>query len=190
MVLIKAIIYFVVLYIILLIVTPHGYYTYLPSFIPTYPNNMSDLEAVVESRRNITPELMQFHKRTDKSVIFGFYDYFQSQGINVSLKELQDISNAPNVIMTIYLLKLIHNRRRPYQYVPGLNLVSHTAATPSYPAGHAYQAFELAKHFGNKYPDHKERLVKLAEKCDYVRVAAGLHYPTDGKYSRWLVGDI
>lgn len=179
-----------ILYIILIIVTPRGYYYYLPSFIPTYPANENDLQDVIIARRNITPELIQFHKRTDKSVIFGFYDYFQSQGMKVSLKELQDISNSPDIVTKIYFLKFIHNRKRPYQYVSGINLESHTAATASYPAGHAYQAFELAKHFGNKYPEHRERLVKLAEKCDYVRVAAGLHYPTDGQYSRWLVGDI
>jgi len=180
--------YIITIYILLLLITPEGYYKYVPSFIPTYPDNLTELKEVIQARKSITPELIKFHKLTDPSVIFGFYEYTNSNNLPYTLKDLQDIITSYKVVIPIYALKLLHNRKRSYQYVPGLNLESTTAYTPSYPAGHAYQAYVLAKEIGQKYPKHYESLVKLAEKCDYVRVAAGLHYPSDGKYSRWLVG--
>jgi len=180
-------IYIVLLYILLLVITPSGYYHGVPSWIPTYPNNQEELTKVIEARKGISQDLIQFHKRTDPSVIFAFYDFFKEKGINYSLKRLQDYAIAWNVVIPVHFLKFIHNRKRAYQYIPGLNLPTRTGYTPSYPAGHAYQAYTLAKILGKEYPQYKTELVKLAEKCDYVRVAAGLHYPSDGQYSRWLV---
>jgi hypothetical protein len=176
------------LYLLLLLITPGGYYTFVPSWIPSYPNNLQEIPYVIQARKNITPDLIQFHKRTDPSVIFGFYDFLKERGINYSLKTLQDYVISWNVIIPIYFLKYLHNRKRVYQYLPGINLETDTAYTPSYPAGHAYQAYTLAKILGKEYPEYKNDFIKLAEKCDYVRVAAGLHYPSDGHYSRSLVG--
>jgi hypothetical protein len=180
----------VFLYIILLFITPRGYYWYMPSWVPVYPKNEDEIPIVVRARNTITPELIAFHKRTDPSVIFAFSDFLQERGIEYPLKKLQDHIISWNVVLPVYFLKWIHNRKRVYQYMPGINLTSHTAATPAYPAGHAYQAYTLAKILSKEYPQYRSEFIKLAEKCDYVRVAAGLHYPSDGEYSRWLVGTI
>lgn len=182
------IIYIVLLYILLLIITPSGYYYGVPSWIPTYPNNQEELTKVIEARKGISQELVRFHKRTDPSVSFAFYDFFKQRNINYPLQKLQNYIIMWDVIIPIHVLKFIHNRKRPYQYIPGINLPTKTAYTPSYPAGHAYQAYTLAKILGREYPQYRSELIKLAEKCDYVRTKAGLHYPSDGEYSRWLVG--
>lgn len=181
-------IYIVLLYILLLVITPTGYYYGVPSWVPTYPNNKEELTKVVEARKGISQELVRFHKRTDPSVIFAFYDFFKEKGIHYSLQKIQDYILSWNVIIPIHILKFIHNRKRSYQYIPDINLPTDTGYTPSYPSGHAYQAYTLAKILGKEYPQYQIELIKLAEKCDYVRVAAGLHYPSDGQYSRWLVG--
>ena len=175
-------------YLLLLFITPEGYYTFIPSWVPTYPNNLHEIPYVIHARKNITPELIRFHKRTDPSVIFAFYDFLKERGIHYSLEKLQRHITAWNVILPIYFLKFLHNRKRVYQYLPGINLKSDTANTPAYPAGHAYQAYTLAKILGKEYPEYTDDFIKLAEKCDYVRVASGLHYPSDGQYSRSLVG--
>lgn len=169
-------------------ITPNGYYYGVPSWVPTYPNNQEELTEVMEARKSITPDLIRFHERTDPSVALAFYDFFGEKNINYSLNKLQDYITSWSVIIPIHFLKFVHNRKRSYQYIPGINLPTKTAFTPSYPAGHAYQAYTLAKILGKEYPRYETELIKLAEKCDYVRVAAGLHYPSDGIYSRWLVG--
>jgi len=45
----------------------------------------------------------------------------------------------------------------------------------------------LAKKYAKEYPELKEKLCSIAEKCDTSRVAAGIHYPSDGQFSRYLV---
>lgn len=182
------IIYVCVIYILLLFITPQGYYNVMPSWVPIYPNNIHDLKNVIRERNKLTPELVRFHKRTDPSVSYAFYDYLKSKGIHYPIHKLQTYITTLPTLVIIYGLKWLHNRKRPYQYDRKLKLESTTANTPSYPAGHTYQAFILAKILTKEYPQYSQELFKLAEKCNYVRIAAGLHYPSDGKYSKWLLG--
>jgi len=62
-----------------------------------------------------------------------------------------------------------------------------TVQTPAYPAGHAYQAYLVAKKLSLKYPRKKRLFYNIALRCDICRVKAGLHYPSDGIFSRKLV---
>ena len=76
----------------------------------------------------------------------------------------------------------------PKQILPDLDvLTSTTAHTPAYPAGHAFQAYYLAHTLGKKYPDLQDKLNEIAEQCDSTRVKAGLHYPSDGEFSKHLI---
>ena len=59
--------------------------------------------------------------------------------------------------------------------------------TPAYPAGHSYQAYLLSKYLSKKYPNKRELFRKIALRCDDCRVKAGLHYPSDGEFSRYIV---
>ena len=45
-------------------------------------------------------------------------------------------------------------------------LYSESGLTPSYPAGHAFQAHYLAHILTKRYPDKKDLLYSIAEKCD------------------------
>jgi hypothetical protein len=163
---------------------PKGYYNLYPSLIPTYPPNHIELQEVWKARTelNQNAELKQLFYRTDPSVVYAFYDEF-----NISLEKLINITSSVSVISLIYLLKYIHNRRRPSQLDSRIALDSKTADTPSYPSGHAYQAYLIARELSKERPELKEKLMKVADKCAYARVAAGLHYPSDSEYSKWLV---
>jgi hypothetical protein len=66
-------------------------------------------------------------------------------------------------------------------------LKSVSANTPAYPAGHAFQAYYLAKKLGKSYPELQPQLDAIAERCNSVRIKAGLHYPSDGQFSKQLV---
>ena len=89
--------------------------------------------------------------------------------------------------MIILFFKYLINRRRPYQIDENLNPLSTlTSQTPAYPAGHAYQAILLASRLSEKYPDKKDLFNKIALDCDKCRVRAGIHYVSDGEFSRTL----
>lgn len=154
-----------------------GYISYYPS-IPVYPNNNTDLKIMKKEIKKRTQEDIDFFFKTNDSVAFAFLPY-----VNENEDDLRKIVMSQNNI--IYFFKYLINRRRPYQIDENLNPLSTTTSqTPAYPAGHAYQALLLAKYLSKKYPEKKELFNKLAIKCDECRVKAGIHYKSDGEFSR------
>ena len=87
----------------------------------------------------------------------------------------------------ILAIKNLVNRARPYQISDEVDVLhSISANTSAFPAGHAAQAYILANYLIKIYPEQKNAIEKLADKCDECRVKAGLHYPSDGYYSKIL----
>jgi hypothetical protein len=133
---------------------------------------------VLKAAQARTPEDEAFHRLTDRSVADGFVQILG--GLGHSVQELDEIIAAD--VPDIMRAKLRHNRPRPWQISPGvlkLRLDSTMGFTPAYPAGHAWQARTLARHFKGLYPVLGEELDEMARRCKEVRVKAGLHYPSD-----------
>ena len=106
--------------------------------------------------------------------------------VNESLEELHAIEKGQDY--TIFFFKYIINRARPQQVDKSIQPINtDTAKTPAYPAGHAYQAYHLAKKLSERYPEKKNLFEKIAQECDITRIKAGLHYPSDGKFAKQLV---
>ena len=172
--------YLLIIIILIAFYIPKKYYYFLPT-IPLYPNNYSEADEVLKitNQRNESDEY--FFKLTDPSVVYAFKPY-----VKETKYELSKIALSINNI--IFFLKYLFNRARPKQINSKINLlVSKTAATPAFPAGHAMQAYYLAKILTKKYPQKKNLFNRLAKRCDEVRVKAGIHYPSDGKFSKFLV---
>ena len=176
----KKIIYIITIYIICIHILPAGYIRILPS-IPIYPDNMKEAIEVKEFIKNRTKKDIKFFHLTNKSVVYAFLPY-----VNISYKALEKIELS--VVPTILFYKYLINRARPDQIDKTIiALDKSTARTPAYPAGHAYQAYFIAKILSKKYPEKREILNKIALDCDLTRVKAGLHYPSDGRFARELV---
>lgn len=156
-----------------------GYNSYLPS-IPIYPNNEKDLVLLKKEINNRNHEDINLFLKTNISVIPAFKPY-----VSESHEELEKLATSQNLIILFF--KYLINRRRPYQIDENLNPSSTlTSQTPTYPAGHTYQAILLASRLSEKYPDKKELFNKIALDCDKCRVRAGIHYVSDGIFSRRL----
>jgi hypothetical protein len=169
------------IYIILLIIQDK-YNFYYPS-LPVYPNNREELELVKEMIQKRTDEDVRLFLKTDISVCYLFLDHTTE-----TISELRFITNSNKILFLVKSFKNIINRARPYQIDRSIDdLKSMTSHTPAYPAGHAFQAYYLAKVLSLKYPEKKEQWDYLAKQCDLVRVKAGLHYPSDGEFSKKLV---
>ena len=96
-------------------------------------------------------------------------------------------------------LKYKFNRPRPFQLGPVLGIdvtkyQSSTAKTPAFPSGHTTQSVLVACVLSEKYPELKEKLMKVADKVSLSRVVGGHHYPSDIKYGellgKWLSGQL
>ena len=157
-----------------------GYISVFPHAALFYPDSVEESAYVGEGR---TDELDKIFRLTDKSLAPGFSDI-----LSETPDEINSVANRVTPMVTI--LKVFINRPRPYQVskrVKANKLDSITAHTPAFPSGHSAQAYIIAKHYSEEYPDKKEELYKRAETIGNARISAGLHYPSDHEMSRIIV---
>jgi len=172
----------ILIYMVILILSPKRYLSILPT-IPIYPNNYEESLIVQEISENRTMSDILFFKKTDEKVSPAFEPY-----VNETIEELDKIFLDFTIHYSILFYKYTINRARPYQINPKIKILkSETGNTPSFPAGHAMQAYYLAKYLSEKYPSKRTLLFTIAKKCDECRIKAGIHYPSDGHYSRYLL---
>jgi hypothetical protein len=88
-------------------------------------------------------------------------------------------------------LKYKYNRPRPYQLaefygldVSKFNLES--MKTPSYPSGHATQGYLMGEFYSERYPEHREEFMEVAEDVAESRIKAKAHFPSDKKFGKEL----
>ena len=167
------------------------YYDFYPT-IEIYPDNNKELDIVkkfVDKRHNNTifgkNIFAQFFRKTDRSIAYAFLPY-----VTESLEYLNNMID--HTFLEIYLLKIFFNRIRPFQLDRYLNSLGKCNLQslnnlPSYPSGHAYQAYFLSKQLTKKYPNKKKLFDFIAYKCDLIRVYGGVNYPSDGKLAKSLV---
>jgi len=170
----------IIIFIVTIAYNSNRYYEYLPT-IPLYPNNYEEVKEVEDYINKRDSEMYQFIKLTDKSCIYAFKDL-----VNEDFNSLNNISSKINNY--IFFFKYLFNRERPFDTNPNLNKYpSTTAYSPSFPSGHAMQGQYLAKVLAKKYPEKKELLYEIGNKCGMARVYAGLHFPSDVKFGHFLV---
>ena len=171
-----------IVYCIILLITPKKYKWYLPT-IPIYKNNNEEIIEVEKMILSRTEKDIEFFKKTDESISYAFAEL-----VPETLKELNFLITGQHILLIVKFFKYIINRPRPHQINTLLNVLpSNTADTPAFPAGHAFQAYYLAKILGKKYPHIKSELDNIAYECDLTRIKAGIHYPSDGEFSKKIV---
>ena len=156
------------------------YYQFYPT-INVYPNNFNEVKIVEKYVKQKNQIMNDFIKLTDKSVSYAFQD--------VVIESREQLSKMEGEIVPfITFFKNLFNRARPKQINENLNVFESVSAnTPAFPSGHTCQAYYLAKKLSIKYPEKREMLFELAEKCGQARIYAGLHYPCDHEFSKFLV---
>lgn len=142
-----------------------------------------DIRQVKTATEQRTHEDIAFFEETDVNVVPVFHNIVPE----IPIWRLYLISHNPFILTSIWLLKLFYNRARPYQMEEINTLQSVSGHTPSYPSGHAVQAYALAKQLKRLCPEKAQELDTMADRVAYIRHAGGYHFPTDTEYSRYLV---
>lgn len=174
--------FYVCAYLMLLYVQGERYIYLLPT-IPVYPDNREESQIVKAYTERQDAHYLRRFRETDESVAHAF-----DKLVKDDLETLVRIITRPHVLVVIMSLKIIINRARPAQVDPTLRAMpSLTAQTPAFPSGHAFQAYYLAKVLSDRYPERRREFNLLAEECALSRVYAGLHYPSDNRFSKWIV---
>lgn len=158
------------------------YYSSLPSVL-LHPDNEVEAAAMklhVSNRDTSTTKLFNMADRGGASAVF-----------NLVMPEYHKTSISPTattIMMTMVLfLKLLFNRRRPYQTDPNMGHVdTPTSYSPSFPSGHAFEAYLLARTKAKYHPEKADKIVALGDRCAFLRVNGGVHYPSDLDFARRL----
>lgn len=98
-----------------------------------------------------------------------------------------DALTAANEYLTpfAYRTKMLYARARPDQL--GITPTIETPLHPSYPSGHAMQAYAFRDVMSCRHPEHKQQYAHAAEEIAQNRVRAGVHYPSDSVVSAELM---
>lgn len=172
------------LYITLLLLSGRKYNLISPALYFLHPNNLEEVKKVVKATKHRTKNDEYFFNITNESVVNAFKPFVP----NISTDKLNEVALSKN--NKISFLKYFINRERPINVSNQVKLMkSTTANTPAFPAGHAAQAYILANYLQKKYPENRLLYEKIADKCNDCRIKAGLHYPSDGMYSKLLFYD-
>ena len=151
---------------------------------------LSDEEFLEYLEKKISEEVTEYQNDKNPEELADILEviYRVAQLRGVSKEELEKIITDAKLRLIVYGNKYVINRARPEQVDKSIKPIdTSTAQSPAHPAGHAFQAYVLSKKLGEKYPNKKEALDRVARRCDMCRVQAGLHYPSDGLYSKRLV---
>jgi len=183
---------FLTVYIVILMALPRSYYWWYPT-IPVYPNNEEEIEIIMKDYiGKRMPSDIEHFQMTDINPARGFETVIRPE--EMSLREMTKIIHRPITVFIIFFTKFLFNRARPFMVAPhiinrenGTLLESKTAVLPSYPSGHAFQGFYLAKILCRRFPSKTQAIMEAAERVANARILAGLHYPSDREFARKLV---
>jgi hypothetical protein len=173
------------IYFTLMSLQPQRYNMWYPT-IQAYPNNAREIGIMVRDYfPKRTPENIQFFKLTDPSPLEAFRGKLTEEQFRRLKKEVV----SPVIVGKITYYKKLYNRARPVQVAPEIvdALYSTTANTPSFPSGHALQAYYAAKLLSQWEPEKKKEWEDISERVANTRIIAGLHYPSDRDFARQLV---
>ena len=140
-----------------------------------YPDSVK--ESKVVKKLMAKPDLEYFEK-SDKDLLKAFREHHETHGLDYDEKTLKQIAKHGYEIVMAH--KKYYNRPRPAQVNSDIEPPrTDTSNSASYPSGHAFQSFMVAKHLGEKYPKHKRKFYEIAHRIAASRVSVGLHYPSD-----------
>ena len=133
----------------------------------------------------------KFDVEVDRNSIAPFEEYAGRVGLPVGW--LQALAKAS--VPLLLALKFRYNRPRPsaLAFMYGVDLVpfaSKTADSPSYPSGHAFQAYLAAAVLARLRPQDAAELYGLAARVAQSRINLGLHFPSDVEYGQALAQSV
>lgn len=136
-----------------------------------HPSNESEIEQVVEAVKNndLDEETQRNLDENNHKMMLDIVD----EDMDDWKRFIEDVD-----IHTIKL-KMKYGRQRPYEYSDKIESVTDTDDSPSFPSGHAIEAYALAEVLAERYPDKKEELDKMASKIAKSRLQMGNHFPSD-----------
>ena len=136
-----------------------------------HPSNESEIEQVLEAVKD---------NDLDKETQRNLDENNHKMMLDIVDEDMDDWKRfIEDVDIHTIKLKMKYGRQRPYEYSDKIKSITDTDDSPSFPSGHAIEAYALAEVLGERYPDKKDELDKMAAKIAKSRVQMGNHFPSD-----------
>ena len=146
-----------------------------------------EAEKVKKIMENRTPEDEESIRLHDESAAYAVHRYVEEHGLEFKEDELNEI--IIQCKPTIKHFKEKFNVPRPHEVHKDIDAIgrmdSTTNKTASYPSGHACQGMLVALYAAQKYPQHRDNLIKAGKESGLGRIKAGFHYIPD-----YIVGNL
>ena len=140
---------------------------------------------VVQYKNRKVPKKLQSACDQFPEKLFQIFLESKNKTYNVDYYQMLLKSLVPVIID----LKKYYDRPRPNELAAAMGVEFNcdnleTTQSPSYPSGHAIQAYVIAKMLSDQFPEHEKSLLKIAEIISQSRIDRGVHFPTDIEYGR------
>ena len=146
-----------------------------------------EAEKVKQIMEKRTPEDEESIRNHDESAAYAVHRYVEENGLEFKEDELNEI--IMQCKPTIKYFKETFNVPRPHEVHKEIDAIgrmdSTTNKTKSYPSGHATQGMLVALYAAQKYPQHRDNLIKAGKESGLGRIKAGFHYIPD-----YIVGNL
>lgn len=154
---------------------------------------LKSLQKLTESPEEANYISPEFIKEVEENHAGVWAKWLEGKGKKVSLEALKKFIASTDAIL--YKIKYHFQRPRPSQFaylkgIPFYPLLSSDADSPSYPGGHALDAYKMAYAVGKKFPEIKKEADEFSVKTAYTRLVGGVHYPSDHKFSKEIFEDL
>ena len=147
---------------------------------PTF-DLQKEAEKVKEIMERRTPEDEESIRNHDESAAYAVKKYIAENGLEFKEDELNEV--IMQCKPTIKYFKETFDVPRPHEVHKDIDAIgrmdSTTNKTRSYPSGHACQGMLVALYAAQKYPQHRDNLIKAGKESGLGRIKAGFHYIPD-----------
>lgn len=155
------------------------------------PTTKEELTQVLYATKNVSESTLEFCQNAEDDLVQLFVDFLYRYSItDVTRQQLDEVLDQTEPLL--YRLKEHYCRPRPNQlavyYDLDLYVKIETKAAnhPAYPSGHSYESYIMAALLSQKYPKHKEKLMRFANSIGLSRILIGVHYKSDHEFGVYL----
>jgi hypothetical protein len=140
---------------------------------------------IIQYNNRVVPAELQ--EAADEDMDSLFRDFLDQKGITMNESYYKKL--RVDLLPIIRSLKEYYDRPRPYQVakVYGVDFQADplsTVQSPSYPSGHAIQAYVIGLKLAEQFPAHRDGLLDVAELVSQSRVDRGVHFQSDIDFGR------
>jgi len=167
------------------------------SSYPPPPNESEQVSQEIADLIKATNQLTENEAALKRYLLYDtdFEAVFIKNLVDARLPE-DDVKNLiieihKDIVPLLVKIKFTYNRPRPYQValykkMPLFVWRAKNTDSPSYPAGHCFQAKIYAEVIGNKYPQFYRALHELSQDIALSRFYLGAHYASDNEFASYM----